>query len=145
MGWLPRLEAVLPTAAAHCLETLAAMSLLDALNSILVDPETPFRLLLAVHVPAGLVSVISGVITMVSPKRHGRHPRFGHIYYTALGVVAVTAAGLAALRWPADAHLLVLGTAAFGLASLGVLARRIQWRGWTTTHVCPRSGPCARP
>ena len=61
--------------------------------------------------------------------------RFGQIYYKALAVVFVSAAGLAMLRWPNDAFLLALGTLAFGLASLGYIARRIHWRGWSTTHI----------
>jgi hypothetical protein len=107
----------------------------DALNSFLLDPQTPLRLLLVFHVPAGLVSVICGAIAMLSQKRRGRHPRFGRIYFSALAVVALSGAGLAVLRWPADAYLLGLGVAAFGFASLGFIARRIRWRGWATPHV----------
>ena len=111
------------------------MSPFEALSAVLQDPQTPFRVVLAFHVPAGLISVIGGPVAMLSPKRAGRHPQFGRIYFTALAVVAASAAGLAALRWPGDAFLLVLGAAAFGFASLGLLARRRRWRGWTTPHV----------
>jgi len=107
----------------------------DALAALLADPQTPVRVLLAFHIPAGLTSVITGAVAMLSQKRHGRHPRLGRIYYKALAVVFVSAAGLALLRWPEDAFLLVLGTLAFGLASLGYTARRIRWRGWTSAHI----------
>jgi hypothetical protein len=107
----------------------------DALNSLLVDPQTPFRVLLAFHVPSGLLSIICGAIAMLSTKCPGRHPRSGRIYYVALAVSALSAAGLAVLRWPADAYLLALSVTAFGFASLGLLARRRQWRGWRTPHV----------
>jgi hypothetical protein len=47
-------------------------------------------------------------------------------------VVVASAAWLAALRWPQDAYLLVLGTLSFAAATLGRTARRRwwQWRRW---------------
>ena len=110
-------------------------SVADFLVSLLADPQTPLRVLLAFHIPAGLTCVITGAVAMLSQKRRGRHPRFGQIYYKALAVVFVSAVGLAALRWPDDAYLLALGALAFALASLGYIARRIRWRGWTSAHI----------
>jgi hypothetical protein len=107
-----------------------------------------FQMLLAVHIPAGLTCVVAGATAALSPKRHGRHPRFGTIYYWALAVVAATATALAALRWPQDADLLILGTLSFGAATVGRTARRhhrrwrrpwrwSQWRwaGWVAPHI----------
>jgi hypothetical protein len=47
-------------------------------------------------------------------------------------VVVASAAWLAALRWPQDAHLLALGTLSLAAATLGRTARRRrwQWRRW---------------
>jgi hypothetical protein len=47
-------------------------------------------------------------------------------------VVVASAAWLAALHWPQDAHLLVLGTLSLAAATLGRTARRRrwQWRRW---------------
>jgi hypothetical protein len=39
---------------------------------------------------------------------------------------------LSALRWPHDVHLLAIGTFGYTAASLGALARRYRWRGWST-------------
>ncbi len=106
--------------------------------------STVFHLLLAVHIPAGLTCVVTGAVAALSPKRHGRHPRFGTVYYWALSVVFVTAAALAVLRWPQDAYLLVLGTLSFGAASIGRAARRHyrqfqprwhRWMGWVGPHI----------
>lgn len=97
--------------------------------------STPFAAMLLLHVPAGLTTVVAGAVAAGSPKRRGRHPWFGTVYYWALGVVFVSATGMAVLRWTEDRHLFVLGTLAFGLASVGFLARRIRWKGWTTCHV----------
>jgi len=94
-----------------------------------------FAVLLAVHVPAGLTCVVTGVVAMLSPKRPGRHPRFGDVYYWSLSVVFVTATGMAAMRWEQDWYLFVLGSISFGLASSGYAARRILWQGWRSVHV----------
>jgi hypothetical protein len=109
--------------------------------------STAFHLLLAVHIPAGLTGVVTGAVAALSPKRHGRHPRFGTIYYWTLSVLFVTAAALAALRWPEDAYLLVLGTLSFALASVGRTARRHhrqwqrhpRWLGWLGPYIAGMS------
>ena len=95
----------------------------------------PFATLLLIHIPAGLTSVVTGAVAAVSKKRRGRHPRFGTIYYWALAVVFVSATGLAVLRWTEDRHLFVLGTISFGVATLGYLARKVRWTGWTSFHI----------
>jgi hypothetical protein len=72
---------------------------------------------------------------MLSPKRSGRHPRAGTTYYTALCVLCATAVGMAAMRWPEDAYLVVLGALSLAAASLGYLARRERWPGWIRLHI----------
>jgi hypothetical protein len=42
---------------------------------------------------------------------------------------------MAALRWSEDRHLFALGTLSFGVGTMGYLARRVRWRGWTSCHV----------
>ena len=99
----------------------------------LIPPgSTTFHLLLVVHIAAGLTCVVTGAIAALSPKRPGRHPRLGTLYYRSLTVVFASAVWLAALRWPQDAYLLVLGTLSFAAATLGRTARRRrwQWRRW---------------
>jgi hypothetical protein len=97
--------------------------------------SAPFALLLLVHVPAGLTCAVTGAVAAASRKRRGRHPRFGTVYYGALAVVFATTVGMAALRWTEDRHLLALGTLSFGAATVGYLARRVRWSGWTSFHV----------
>jgi hypothetical protein len=89
----------------------------------------------AVHVLIGLVCVVAGAIAMLSPKRSGRHPTFGTIYYWALGLVFVSATGLSVVRWAEDYHLFILGLLALIAASLGRTARRRRWRGWVRLHI----------
>src|SRR5258708_4732778 len=92
----------------------------------------PFEVLLVLHIPAGLVCVIAGAMAALSKKRRGRHPRFGTIYYWALAVVFASATGMAVLRWTEDRHLFALGAISFGVASVGYVARKVRWRGWTS-------------
>src|SRR5579859_28394 len=109
---------------------------LDLLARVVGErPSFLFGALLVVHVAAGLAAVIAGAVAALSQKRRGRHPRSGRIYYGALSVVFVTAAGLSVQRWPEDAYLFVLGAVAFAAASLGYLARWRRWSGWMPTHI----------
>lgn len=110
----------------------------DAINiaGIEIPSSNPvFLALVGVHVLLGLTSTIAGVFAMLSPKRSGRHPRFGTIYYWCLMGVFVTASGLAAVRWAEDYHLFTLGALAFGAAFLGRMARRRRWNNWVKLHI----------
>jgi uncharacterized membrane protein SirB2 len=102
--------------------------------------EIPFRshfllTVLAIHVFAGLLCVVTGIVAMLSNKRTGRHPRFGTIYYWGLAILFTSATVLAATRWSEDYILFVLGAISFGAASLGRNARRRRWRKWTPVHI----------
>jgi hypothetical protein len=97
------------------------------------DPA--FLAVVAMHVLFGLVCTITGITAMLSPKRSGRHPRFGTIYYWCLVGVFVTASLLAAVRWAEDYHLFILGALAFAAAHLGRMARRKRWSNWVKLHI----------
>jgi hypothetical protein len=110
----------------------------DAINiaGIEIPSSNPvFLAVVGVHVLLGLTCRVAGVIAMLSPKRSGRHPRFGTIYYWCLMGVFVTASGLAAVRWAEDYHLFILGALAFGAAFLGRMARRRRWSHWVKLHI----------
>ena len=94
-----------------------------------------FLATVAVHVLAGLAAVAAGATAMLSPKRAGRHPRAGTIYFWALVVVCVTMSALVVARWPANNHLGALGTLALASAWLGRTARRQRWRRWMPVHL----------
>lgn len=103
---------------------------------IAIPSDDPlFLALLAVHVPAGIVATSCAVAAIASRKRPGRHPTAGSVYYWAFAVVLATALGLTATRpteaWPVAA----LGSAGFGAATVGRLARRRQRIGWLRTHI----------
>jgi uncharacterized membrane protein len=94
-----------------------------------------FRMLLGAHVLVGFACVVTGVVAMLSPKRAGRHPTAGTIYYGCLAAVFASATLLAAMRWDEDFPLFVVGTLAFLSASLGRTALRQRWRGGVRLHI----------
>jgi hypothetical protein len=90
--------------------------------------------IVAVHVAAGLVCSVTGIVAMLAPKRAGRHPSAGTVYYWSLVVVFLTMA-LSILRWPHNTHLFVLGILSFGAGVVGRGARRRLWRHWLPVHI----------
>lgn len=94
-----------------------------------------FLSIVAVHVAAGLVSTVAGIGAMLTPKRAGRHPSAGAVYYWSLVVVSLTMAALSILRWPHNTHLFVLGILSFSAGAIGRMARRRLWRRWLPVHI----------
>jgi uncharacterized membrane protein len=94
-----------------------------------------FLTIVAVHVLLGLACVITGAVAMLSPKRRGRHPKFGTIYFWCLLAVVVSASGLSAVHWTRDYPLFILGTLSFAAALAGRTARRKRWPGWVRLHI----------
>jgi hypothetical protein len=91
--------------------------------------------IVAVHVAAGLVCTVAGIVAMLTVKRAGRHPAAGAVYYWSLFVVFLTMAALSILRWPHNTHLFALGILSFGAGTLGRTAGRRRWRGWLRLHI----------
>ena len=91
--------------------------------------------IVALHVTAGIVCTFAGIGAMLAPKRTGRHPTAGAVYYWSLVVVFLTMAALSILRWPENTHLFVLGILSFGAGTIGRTARRRLWRGWLRLHI----------
>jgi uncharacterized membrane protein len=81
-------------------------------------------LFVALHVPAGVIAVVSGAAAMLSEKGGRAHRRRGRTYLAALAVTCVSGAGLVATRWPRFPHLLPLGFVAGILAAVGYASRR---------------------
>jgi len=91
--------------------------------------------IVAVHVMAGLACTAAGIVAMLAPKRSGRHPLAGTVYYWSLVVVFVSMAALSALRWPADTHLLILGILSFAAAGVGRREHRRLAQARLLVHV----------
>jgi threonine/homoserine/homoserine lactone efflux protein len=98
------------------------------------DDRPVFLVVLAVHVLAGTCCVIAGAVAAFARKRRGPHPRAGTVYYASLAAMFVSLVVLSLLRWPANTHLLIIGTVTFAAASVGVRARRRRRHGWLRVH-----------
>jgi len=94
-----------------------------------------FLSIVAVHVAAGIACALAGIVAMLAPKRGGRHPSAGAVYFWSLVVVSVSMAALSVLRWPANTHLFILGLVSFGAGCVGRTAKRHRWAGGLPVHV----------
>jgi hypothetical protein len=94
-----------------------------------------FLTVVGVHVAAGMTCVIGGAVAMLSPKRAGRHPSAGTVYYWSLAVVSGSMTVLSIMRWPHDVHLFVLGILSFVSGWFGRRARRQLRTGWPRVHM----------
>lgn len=94
-----------------------------------------FLTILAIHVPVGIVAVVTGVAAMLRDKRSGAPTRFGSIYFWSLGVLFITSTGLAAMRWREDYYLFFLGVVSFSAAVTGRTARRQRWKMPIDLHI----------
>ena len=81
-------------------------------------------LLIAMHIPAGVIAVVSGAGAMLSVKGSRTHRRRGRIHLGALAVVCLSGVGLVVTRWPRFPHLLALGLLAAAFAASGYATRR---------------------
>ena len=94
-----------------------------------------FLSVVALHIPLGVTSVVSGAIAMLSRKARGRHPKFGTIYFWSTAALFISATGLSVMRWPEDYHLFVLGALSITAAFVGRRARRHRLPGWARVHI----------
>jgi hypothetical protein len=104
------------------------------------DEGALFDVALACHIAAGLTCVITGALAATAPKRPGRHTLSGRVFFWSLAVVFASSTTMAVLRFSEDWHLLLIGTVAFGAASLGYLARRRPRPGWQRVHIPAMGG-----
>jgi hypothetical protein len=111
----------------HTVTTVAAITVPST------DPL--FLLIVAFHIPLGLVSALAGLMAMLSPKRRGRHPTWGTVYFWSVTGIFVTATALSLMRWRDDYHLFVLGALTWLAAWLGRTARRRRAPRWARLHI----------
>lgn len=90
---------------------------------------------IGLHIPAGLLCVVTGAGAMLSKKGRGRHSTFGTIYFWGLLALVTFATVLSVMRWNENRHLLALGLTSFAFAWAGHSAVRLRWRHWTRLHI----------
>lgn len=104
------------------------------------DAGWVFATALAVHVLAGIVSVLAGALAAFAPKRRGRHPRWGTRYLYGLSVVFATAVVMSVLRWEHNRQLFGIAVVAFGLGLTGRWLRRHGSHRWMLWHGVAMAG-----
>ncbi|MBI3438493.1 MAG: DUF2306 domain-containing protein [Proteobacteria bacterium] len=103
---------------------------------LVVHSDDPlFLTMVGLHVIVGLVAVLAGLVAMFSPKRRGRHSRWGTTYFWATVAIFSSATVLTYLRGPEDFRVLALGAAAFASAWVGRSARRGRWHNSVRVHI----------
>jgi hypothetical protein len=125
----------MPEWLSHVVEILARQTerQLRAGNLPVPSDSPVFLAILGVHVAIGIACVLAGAAAMGSPKRAGRHPRFGTVYFWGLAMLFATTCALSAIRW--HPHLFVLGSLSLAAAIAGREARRHRRPGWLPLHV----------
>ena len=91
--------------------------------------------LLGAHVAAGTVGLLLGPLALAAAKRPGWHPRLGVAYQGAVGVLTLSALGLAALAPARLWGLGVVATATEIAALAGWAVQRRHAPGWLAAHV----------
>ncbi len=89
-----------------------------------------FFLPLVVHAWAGLAAGVTGVAAFSSPKRRGRHHRWGKSYLWAYTLVFLTATILSVQQWSTDAYLFFMALTGYGFALGGYGARCFRQEAW---------------
>jgi hypothetical protein len=123
------------------LEDEDAVATASDILGVPVGSEAPaFLLALGAHVAAGLTAVVCGATAALARKRSGLHSRAGLVYWSSLCWVLVSSTIMAALRWPHDVHLLIIGIAAFGAGTVGFVSRLRRKRRWQVVHIAFMGG-----
>lgn len=99
---------------------------MDILGIPIPDAGPVFLTTLAIHVPAGLACVISGAAAALTRKGGAAHQRFGRMYVWGLAVVFGTMTVMSVIRWRENAHLFLIGVAAFTAGCVGYLDRHMR-------------------
>jgi uncharacterized membrane protein len=113
------------------------MSDITSVAGIEIPSNDPLFLavVLAAHIPLGLVCVVVGAFAMLSKKGRGRHSTLGTIYFWCLLALAMSASVLSTMRWSDNYHLFAFGICSFAAAWFGRSALRQRWPSWVRLHI----------
>lgn len=102
---------------------------------------TAWGLVLGLHIAAGAIGLVLGLVAMWAAKRpRGPHTRTGEAYHWVMLIVCLSAAGLAFLDWKRIWWFLPIAVGSYAFALLGYVAAKWRWRGWLIAHVSGQGG-----
>ncbi|WP_270180905.1 DUF2306 domain-containing protein [Alkalihalobacillus sp. CinArs1] len=94
------------------------------------------EVLLAVHILAGTICLITGIGAMVFKKRKGKHTNVGQVYHASYVLVFITAVLMAIVHWQESQYLFYIALFSYGLALVGFLSvKKKKSKRWLTLHI----------
>lgn len=95
---------------------------------------------LAVHIAAGTICLVTGLVALAVGKRRGLHTAVGEVYHGSYVFVFLSAIVLSLLNWADLAHLFFIAIFSYGLAVWGYMERKRQRPGWLARHISGMAG-----
>ena len=106
------------------------------IDGIIIPDNSPlFLTLIGIHVLVALICIVAALFAIFTTKTNKQHRKFGTIYFWNLLIVFITSIAVSIIRWPADNHLVLLGTLSFGFAFAGRMAQRNNWKYRMRVHL----------
>jgi hypothetical protein len=94
-----------------------------------------FPVLLAIHIAAGFICLVTGFLAMYARKRKGMHTKAGEIYHAAFVLILITSVAMAIMHWETNAYLLYIGIFSYAFAAVGYVAKKRRVRNWLGLHI----------
>ncbi|TWT25912.1 DUF2306 domain-containing protein [Planomicrobium sp. CPCC 101110] len=94
-----------------------------------------FSSMLVLHVAAGSVCLLVGIIAFSAKKESGSHTKFGEIYHASFILLFVTALVMALFHWEESAVLFYVAIFSYSLAFTGYMAKKRRWKNWISLDI----------
>lgn len=94
-----------------------------------------FNVFLYIHITAGCVCLLTGILAGFSKKRRGKHTVFGEVYHGSFVLVFISSVVMSFLHWEESAYLFYIGVFSYSLALLGYVSAKIRWKNWLGSHI----------
>lgn len=94
-----------------------------------------FTAMLVLHIVAGSICLLIGVVAFSVRKKKGNHTKSGEVYHASYIVIFITAIIMAILHWDESAALFYVALFSYSFALIGYLARKRGWRNWLFLHI----------
>ncbi|MBM7703098.1 DUF2306 domain-containing protein [Metabacillus iocasae] len=90
---------------------------------------------LFLHIIAGCICLLTGLLAMISRKKKGIHSLAGEVYHWSFVVVFATSIIMALLNWRESAYLFFIGIFSYSFALSGYIAAKRKKRNWIGAHI----------
>ena len=97
--------------------------------------ESLVKILLFIHVSAGVLGILLGPVAMFARKSQGTHTRAGVIYHWLVFTVCVSAIPISILHWQKSWFLFLVALFSYSFALKGYRAARDRGEGWLKKHI----------